>query len=162
MKSVEEQLWDYIDGTCTADEQQATRLLIDTDTVYANKYQELLQLNQEFSAVEPDEPSMAFTYNVMGAIRAEQAQKPLKTHINPYIIAGIAAFFIIMILAGVATIFSGANSPVSSTPANTLTLPEFKNYFSRPVLNTFLFFDTLLGLFLLDTFLRRKSALKHT
>jgi len=161
MNNIEEKVWAYIDGTCSAEEERAIGLLIEEDETYRKVYHELSALNSQLTLTELDEPSMAFTYNVMGAIRAEQAQKPLKTRINPYIIKGIAAFFIVMIVAGIAVVFIDTNLSVSSTTTNTFTLPDVKNYFSRPVLNAFLFLDTVLGLFLLDNFLRRKSSWKH-
>ena len=78
-----------------AEEQKAIDMLIAQDEVYRRKYEELLALNQEFSKMELDEPPMAFTYNVMEAIRAEHAQQPLKAGINKRIIKGISGFFII-------------------------------------------------------------------
>jgi hypothetical protein len=162
MNNMEEKIWAYIDGSCSAEEEQAIGLLIKQDDDYQRVYNELFALNTSLILTELDEPSMAFTYNVMGAIRAEQAQKPLKTRINPYIIKGIAAFFIVMIVVGVASVFKDINWTDNSTTVNTLTLPNFKNYFSRPVLNAFLFLDLVLGLFLLDDFLRRKSSLRHS
>jgi hypothetical protein len=161
MNNLEEKIWAYIDGSCSAEEEQAIALLIEQDEDYRKAYQELSALNEQLTLSELDEPSMAFTYNVMGTIRAEQAQKPLKTHINPFIIKGIAAFFILLIVAGIAVVFMDTNWSVNSTTVNTFKLPDLKNYFSRPVLNAFLFFDTVLGLFLLDSFLRRKRYWKH-
>src|SRR4051812_7513293 len=115
MKSVEEKIWAYIDGTCSAEDEQAIGLLVKEDEDYRKVYLELSALNKQLALTELDEPSMAFTYNVMGAIRAEQAQKPLKTHINPFIIKGIAAFFILLIAAGIAVIFMDTNWSVNST-----------------------------------------------
>src|SRR5471030_1897416 len=94
MSSAEEKLWAYIDGSATPEEHQAISLLIEQNNAYRAKYLELLKLDQEFAAIELDEPPMAFTYNVMEAIRAEQAQKPLKAAINSTLIKGITGFFI--------------------------------------------------------------------
>src|SRR5258708_704095 len=98
MNTVEERLWNYIDGSCSDEEKKAIDILIARDEVYMRKYEELLALNREFSKMELDEPSMAFTYNVMEVIRAEHAQNPLKAGINKSIIKGIAGFFILTIL----------------------------------------------------------------
>src|SRR5471030_1947791 len=97
MNNIEESLWNYIDGNCTAGEQKAVSELIAQDEAWRTRYQELLNLNREFSAMELEEPPMAFTYNVMEIIRTEQAQKPLKAAINKRIIKGIAGFFVITI-----------------------------------------------------------------
>ena len=71
--------------------------LLQRDEVYRLKYQELLNLNNEFSAMELDEPPMAFTYNVMEGIRTEQAQKPLKAAINKRIIIGYCYIFCVYV-----------------------------------------------------------------
>jgi hypothetical protein len=165
MNSIEEKLWNYIDGSCTADEQQAIALLIANDEVYRNKYNELLTLNAEFSAIEQEEPSMAFTYNVMETIRTEHAQQPLKAAINNRIIWGIATFFIITIAALVIFILSSLNW--SSGEATQFKMPveinlsQVKGYFDGPIVKGFLFFDVVMGLFLLDTYLRRRSGIKQ-
>jgi hypothetical protein len=159
MNTIEEKLWNYIDGSCTAEEEQAISTLVATDELYARKYQELLQLNTGFNAIELEEPSMAFTYKVMETIRTEAAQKPLKAGVNKYIIWGIGVFFTLTIVA----LLIAALSSVKSAPDNTtgllntnLALPSIKNYLNRPVINAFIGFDIILALFLLDAFLRKR------
>ena len=95
MNNIEEKLWSYIDGTCPADEQSAISRMIASDESVRLKYNELLALDKEFAAMELDEPSMAFTYNVIEAIRTEEAMVPLKTRVNKRIIMGIMLFFVI-------------------------------------------------------------------
>jgi len=58
MNGIEEKIWNYIDGNCSPEEQQAMDILIATDEVYKRKYHELTKLNVEFSCIELDEPSM--------------------------------------------------------------------------------------------------------
>jgi len=164
MNTIEEKLWNYIDGTCPDEERKAIDILIAQDEVYRRKYEELLALSQEFSEMELDEPSMAFTYNVMEAIRAEHAQQPLKAGINKGIIKGISGFFIVSI----ALLLIMTISTIHTSPANIsvhlpdiVRLPDIKNYLSKPVLEGFLFFDIVLGLFLFDAWLRRKSVSKQ-
>ena len=164
MNTMEEKLWNYIDGTCSEEEKKAIDVLIAQDAVYRRKYDELRALNQELSKMELDEPPMAFTYNVMEAIRAEQAQRPLNAHIDKRIIKGIAGFFIVSI----ALLLIYVLSTVHLTPVNisghlpdSLKLPDIKNYLSKPVLEGFLFFDLVLGLFLSDAYLRKKSVSKQ-
>ena len=162
MKSIEEKLWDYIDGTCTAGEQKAISLLIETDKLYQDKYNELLQLNSELTTMELDEPSMPFAYNVMETIRAEQAQKPLKATINSYIIKGIAAFFILTIAGLFFATFTGIDwSATNMETANNLKLPDFNSLLNSKVLTIFLFFYTVVGLFFLDTYLRKRRFFNH-
>jgi len=163
MNSMEEKLWNYIDGNCSADEQTAIARLIEQDEVYNAKYNELLQLHNEFAVMELEEPPMAFTYNVMENIRAQHAQQPLKAAIDKRIILGISAFFIITIVA--LLIFS--LSTVNWSAGTQIKMPQqlstghIKSYFTGPVIKGFLFFDVIMGLFLLDNYLRRKNAVKQ-
>jgi len=166
MNMIEEKLWNYIDGTCSDEDRKAIDILIAQDEVYRRKYEELLALNQEFSKMELDEPPMAFTYNVMEAIRAGHAQQPLKAGINKRIIKVISGFFILSI--GLLLILAISNVHLGNSSANisvhlpdTLRLPDIKNYLSKPVLEGFLFFDIVLGLFLFDAWLRRKGVSKR-
>jgi hypothetical protein len=168
MNKMEERLWNYIDGTCSEEEQKAIDILIAQDEVYRRKYQELLGLNQEFAKMELDEPSMAFTYNVMEGIRAEIAQKPLKAGIDKRIIKGIAGFFILTIVLLVVYVLStlrlGAGSfdvTFSGHLPDSLKMPDLKNIFSAPVIKGFLYFDLVLGLFLFDAYLRKRKVSKQ-
>lgn len=164
MNTIEEKLWSYIDGTCSDAERKAIDILIAQDEVHRRKYEELLALNQEFSNMEPDEPPMAFTYNVMEAIRAEHAQQPLKASINKRIVKGISGFFIISIaLLLIITISNMHTSPanISVHLPDNVRLPDIKNYLGKPVLEGFLFFDIVLGLFLFDAWLRRRNVSKQ-
>jgi len=162
MSSIEEKLWNYIDGSATPDEQQAISILIEQDEIYRAKYLELLKLDQEFSAMELDEPSMAFTYNVVEAIRTEQAQKPLKATINHSIIKGISGFFLFVILALVIYLLANINWSTVNTGVQftTVQMPDLKNYFKGPVMQGFLYFDIILGLYFFDSYLRKRSFSK--
>jgi hypothetical protein len=164
MKNIEDTLWDYIDGNCSADEQKTVSALIAQDEAYRLKYQELLNLNKEFSAMQLDEPPMAFTYNVMEAIRTEYAQQPLKSAINKRIIKGIGIFFIVTILALLVFTLANIHFPAGGNSGNLfsgLKMPDLTKYITKPVILGFLFFDAVLALYLFDTFLRRKSLQKQ-
>ena len=164
MNTIEEKLWNYIDGTCSEEERKAIDILIAQDEVYRRKYEELLALNQEFSKMELDEPPMAFTYNVMEAIRAEHAQQPLKAGINKGIIKGISGFFIVsialLLILAISTMHTGSAN-ISVHVPDSVRLPDIKNYLGKPVLEGFLFFDIVLGLFLFDAWIRRKGVSKQ-
>ncbi|MEO6150097.1 MAG: hypothetical protein ABIP28_08045 [Mucilaginibacter sp.] len=156
---MEEKLWNYIDGTCTPAEQQAIALLIETDDAFRLKYKELLSLNAEFAAMELDEPPMAFTYNVMEHIRAEAAAKPLKAMVDKRIITGIAAFFILTI--SVLLIFALSTVNWSAGGGANWEMPQVKlPGINSPLMQSFVFFDVVLGLYLFDAWLRRKKAVR--
>jgi len=164
MNSADEKLWAYIDGLCTDDERKAIEQLIATDEAFARKYHELLNFDAELTAVEPDEPPMAFTYNVMEAIRAEEARNPLKAGINKNIIRGITIFFIISIAA--IFVFTLTNISWQSAGDHTglavnFTLPDMKRFANADVVKGFVFFDVVLALFLFDAWLRRKNVAKQ-
>lgn len=164
MNKIEEKLWNYIDGSCSEEDRKAIEVLIARDEVYKRKYEELLTLNQEFSKMETDEPPMTFTYKVMEAIRAEHAQQPLKAGINKRIIKGISGFFIVsialLLILAILNVRTGTAN-ISVHLPDSLRLPDIKNYLSKPVLEGFLFFDIVLGLFLFDAWLRRKNVSKQ-
>ena len=165
MNTIEEKLWNYIDGTCTEDERKAMDLLIEQDEVYRRKYEGLLALNQEFSKMELDEPSMAFTFNVMETIRTEHAQTPLKAGIDSRIIKGISGFFIVSITLLLIYVLSNLHlTPVNISVhlPDSLKVTNVKNYLSKPVLEGFVFFDIVLGMFLFDAYLRKKNTSKQS
>ncbi|MDB5015903.1 MAG: hypothetical protein JWQ84_735 [Mucilaginibacter sp.] len=164
MNNIEEILWNYIDGNCTADEQKNISALIEQDEAYKLKYQELLLLNKEYAAIELDEPPMAFTYNVMEAIRTENAQQPLKAAINKRIIMGISMFFVLTIVLLLVYTLASVNWSAGDVSANIpsgFKMPDITSYITKPVMMGFLFFDVVLGLFLFDTWLRNKRVLKQ-
>jgi anti-sigma factor RsiW len=165
MNNMEELLWNYIDGNCTPDEQVAINELIAQDEAWRLRYQELLKLNIEFSAIELDEPPMAFTYNVMEAVRAGHAQQPLKAAVNKRIILGITIFFVvtiaILLVYTLANINWSASSGITVTAPSEFKVPDMSSYITKPVIQGFLFFDVVLSLFLFDKWLRNRKPAKQ-
>jgi len=164
MNAIEEKLWDYIDGNCSAEERENIGKLIENDPVYRSKYSALLKLNAGLSALELDEPSMAFTYNVMETIRTENAMKPLKAAINPRIVWGVGIFFALSItLLLIYTLMQFNWSAENTIPVQfDFTLPKIQDYLSGNVLMAFIFVDIIVALYLLDSYLRKKLVHKPT
>ena len=165
MKNIEEELWNYLDGLGSEQEREHISRLIATDKTYQQKYEEIVAFNSELEGIELDTPPMAFTYNVMEAIRAEAASKPLKAAIDNRIIKGIAAFFAvsILLLLGVALASTNWNTAIGSNihlPAN-LHLPSLKGMLSNNALKGFVFFDTVLALYLFDGYLRKRRTIEN-
>jgi anti-sigma factor RsiW len=162
MNNIEEQLWNYIDGTSSPEEQKAISMLIEQDDAYRQKYNELIALNAEFANMELDEPSMAFTYNVMETIRNEHAKAPLKARIDQRIIKGLGLFFVLMI--STIMIYALANVQWSAALSGETTLhfalPHITQYLTSPLMQGFLFFDVILALYTFDTYLRKKNLTK--
>ena len=165
MNNIEELLWSYIDGTCSADEQKTICALIKSDGEVQAKYEGCLNLNREFSAMEIDEPSMAFTYNIMETIRTENAQVPLKATINNRIIWGITAFFFVSIFVLLVFTMTTMNWSVGNMSIDfTVTgfkMPDITKHLSGPLIKGFLFFDVILGMFLADAYLRKRNLSKQ-
>jgi len=162
MNSIEEQLWNYIDGTSSHEEQKAITLLIEQDDIYRKKYNELLLLNAEFANMELDEPPMAFKYNVMEAIRNEHAQAPLKAKIDQRIIRGIGLFFVLMISTIMIYALACVHWSAGLSGGTTLhfAIPQIAQYLTSPLMQGFLFFDVILALYTFDTYLRKKNRTK--
>ena len=165
MNSIEEKLWNYIDGNCTDAEHSAITSLIASDEACRLKYQELLKLSSELLAMELDEPPMAFTYNVMEGIRAQHAQQPLKAAINKRIVIGITAFFsfTILLLLGyiLATINWSAGGPTDLPVHFKFNIPNPGVYFTKPVIEGVLFFYVISALVLFDGLLRRRNSTRQ-
>ncbi|MEO3402704.1 hypothetical protein AAFN85_02310 [Mucilaginibacter sp. CAU 1740] len=167
MNTIEEKLWNYIDGTCTPAEQEDIARLIEQDEAYAAKYAELTALNAEFATMELDEPPMAFSYNVLEAIRYEKMLAPLKATINKKIILGIAAFFVLSIVALLAVVCSSVQVSGNSLIEISIKLPDnlkvlaTTSMFNKTFMQGFFVFDVILALFLTDSYLRRKKAAKQ-
>ena len=71
MKTIEEQLWDYIDGNCTIEERIEIEHKIKANLQYHRTYEELLSVHQELEKLNLDEPSMSFNRNVMEKVNLE-------------------------------------------------------------------------------------------
>lgn len=158
MKTIEEEIWDYIDGTGSEAEQAAIELKIKTDAFYAETYASFLSVHKQLGNIDLDEPSMAFTRNVMDKVALEVAPASLKTKTDKRIIYCISAFFIFSL--GALLAYAVYNAKIE--------LPKYdfrfssKALFSSNFITGFLFADLVLGLVYLDYLLRRKSVDKTT
>ncbi len=161
MKSIEQTLWEYIDGNCTAEEYEKISNLIVTDEAYSQKYHELLNLNDQLLNIELEEPSMGFTYNVLASIREEELRTPLKTSINRNIIGGISLFFVstILILLGY-TLYNINWSGFGNVSIPNLGFKpiHINGIITQSVKQGFLYFDLILFLYFINTFFRKKQA----
>lgn len=155
MKSMEERLWDYIDGTCTNDEKLAIEALMAQNHEWAKKHEELKAFNNDISAVEPDEPPMGFAFKVMEQIRSDEARTPLKTAVNTYVIKGIAAVFVVMITAILILAFANISLTFGNAAVD-INIQGINIFADNAFLKIFSYLDIMLVLFFADTFLRKK------
>lgn len=170
-EQMETRLWDYIDGLSSPAERSAIEELMAANIEWQQKYRELLGVHQLMNSTELEAPSMRFTKNVMEEIARYQVAPATKTYINKNIIRAIGAFFLTLI-AGFLIYCLGQfkwslatnNSPVKLPGSSTLnaysdTLNKFNwaKVFSGPYTSIFLLVIVVMGLMLLDMYLRRKK-----
>ncbi len=162
MNSIEEKLWSYIDGTCTANERAAIDVLLADNEEYQQTYLQLLALNREIAGMELEEPSMAFTYKVMENIRTEHARQPLKTRINNNIIKFIGGFFIIIIAAMLIMVLASINwSAAGQVSVPVFKMPDISAITNSWIFKGLMFFDVVLLLFVADGLLHRRILYKQ-
>lgn len=156
MNTIEQQLWDYIDGNLDEIQRKNIEEKIESNAAVKLQYEELLNLNFAFSEMELDEPSMSFTRNVMENVALEPAPVSLKTRVDTRIIFSIGAFFVISILGLLGYILYNS----------TFTMPNFGKYFTTDfnldkyitptAMYVFIGLDIIIGLIFMDYVLRRK------
>jgi len=166
-EEMEQRLWDFIDGLDTAAERSFIEKLLAEDRAWQSKYQELLKIQQSLTGSDLDAPSMRFTKNVMEEIARHQIAPATKSYINKYIIRSIGAFFLLMIgsifiyllgqFKGSGTTPSSSVSPYGQELQNSLTRFDWGKVFSSPFMSVFMMINVILGLVLLDMYLRRKK-----
>jgi len=159
-EEIEIQLWEYIDGSCNSIDRQRISMLIEQDTVWKDKYAELLAFNADISkSMELEQPSMRFTQNIMDAVATQHIAPATKKYINKTIIRGIAAFFITIL----ATVFGYAlatahGSGTSFLPKLNLNNLNLGRYVNSTTMMLFVAVNIVVGLVFLDTMLRTKKT----
>ena len=159
--TIEQRLWDYIDGNSTSDEQSVIAKLIETNTEWRRQYHELLEVHALLQSTELEAPSMRFTKNVMEEIAKYQIAPATKTYINSKIIWGIGLFFITMIVGfliyGIAqvdwTVAGDTKNPIGFD----LTKVDYSEMFNSTLMNGVMMLNVILGLFLFDRYLSNKN-----
>ncbi len=164
--NMEEQLWNYIDGTVSEEEKSFIAQLVATNAEWKDKYRELLEVHDLLNNnLELDEPSMRFTQNVMDEIGKFQIAPAAKNYINKKIIWGIGLFFITMIVGFFVYGFGQVNwtAPGSNTYAIDFSQIDWSKFFNNTYTNIFMMINAVLGLMLLDMYLgKKKRKLQET
>ncbi|RZK39944.1 MAG: hypothetical protein EOO90_16910 [Pedobacter sp.] len=157
MSTIEEQIWNYIDGTCTSEEKIKIESKLAYDQHYREVYQELLLVNEELQKIELDEPSMSFTRNVMDKVNLELKPVALKTKVDTRIVQGIAAFFVLALLSvSVYTISTSDLSFKMDFPKINLWT-DISKYIDSTAIKVFLFIDLAIALVFFDSMLRKRD-----
>lgn len=157
-QNMEERLWEYIDGTATAENRQGIETLLQSQAAWKEKYRELLEINQLLQASELEAPSLRFTKNVMEEITRLQIAPATKSYINNKIIWGIGLFFITLLVAILGYGFSQMDwtSTGDSSFTEQLSKIDTSKFFNNDLINVFMMINVLLGLVLLDNYFSNK------
>jgi hypothetical protein len=164
-QNIEERLWEYLDGACSAEDRLFIEQLIATNQEWKTKYQELLNLQDLMTHhLELDEPSMRFTQNIMEEISKHHIAPAAKSYINKRIIWGIAGFFIVSIIgfliAGIAQVNWSAGTTdnvwVNFSRIN-FDKVDVSKFFNNTYTTIFMMINVVLGLMLLDMFLHSRK-----
>ena len=155
MNTIEEQLWNYIDGNCTIAEKIEIEAKIKANLQYSTAYQELLLVHNELSKLEFEEPSMSFTRNVMEQVNLELKPVALKTKVDNRIIYSISGFFVLSIIAIFTYVIATADFNYTIPQIN---LSLYKSKIINPTsIKLFLMVDVVLALLFIDSYFRRKD-----
>jgi hypothetical protein len=160
---MEQQLWDYIDGTASAEERSAVEKQLADNRLWREKYRELMDMNELMKNVELEQPSLRFTRNVMEEIAKYHIAPATRKYINNRIIFSIAAFFITSIIGfvvyGIAQIdwSTGQSGAIKGID---FTRVDYSRVFNNDLMNIFMMANVVLGLMLLDRYLNNKRK-KH-
>jgi hypothetical protein len=168
-ETMEDRLWNYIDGLGSPVERSALEALIAENVQWQRKYKELLNVHHLMAGSELEEPSMRFTLNVMEEIGRHQVAPATKTYINKNIIRGIGAFFLSLITGLLVYFFatlkwsSGGTSssrPVKmpSVHLEGLDKVDYEKLLGNLPVTLFMLITVVMGLVLLDMYLRRKKV----
>jgi anti-sigma factor RsiW len=152
MKTIEEEIWDYIDGNSSQAERSETERKIASEEEFQVVYQELLAFQQQLDQVSTDEPSMSFNRKVMDLVSLEKPPVSLQTKTDKRIIFGIASFFLLAIVA----ILTYAAAKIELTASTTGLNINFSCYITPTLIRTFVFVDLILLMLYADSLLRRK------
>ncbi len=169
--NMEERLWNFIDGTISADEKTVIEQLLQSDAEWKEKYSELVEVNKLLQSSELEAPSMRFTKNIMEEISKLHIAPATKSYINKKIVWGLGFFFITLLLGfliygfvqmGVSS--SGDDSVISKNLNKVDFNFDFSKFFNNSWVNAFMMVNVVLGLFLFDNYLsnKRKEFRKNT
>jgi hypothetical protein len=157
----EDRLWNYIDGLSSAAEKLTVENLIASDPEWQMKYEELLMANRLINSSELDAPSLRFSKSVMEKIAGYQVARATKTYINKKIIWGIGGFFVVIIAAilvyAMGEIHWTNNGSSDILSRYNIDKLDWSKFFSNTYVSIFMMINVVLGLVLLDMYLRRRK-----
>lgn len=158
--TIEERLWDYIDGLSSAQEKQFIDEMLASNREWKEKYSELVEVHQlMLNHIQLDEPSMRFTQNVMEEIAKYQIAPATRNYLNKKIIWGIGGFFLVMLVG----LFAYGFGQIQWGSSGSSNLPvdfdkvDYSKLYNNSFTNIFIMINVVLGLMLLDMYLNKKK-----
>ena len=160
MNQIEEQLWNYIDGNCTAEEVAQIKAKLLTDNQYQQIYEELLAVSNALENLEFEEPSMSFSRNVMEQVNLEIKPVALKTKVDNRIVYSIMAFFLLSMLGILGYVISQSDFNFSSSLSKINFQFDTKKILTPTFLKVFFIIDVILILLFIDSYFRKEMTQK--
>ena len=160
-QSIEERLWDYIDGLSTGEEKSVIDNLLSSNAAWRSKYNDLLEVHNLMNSAELEEPSLRFAKNVMEEIAKYHIAPATKTYINKKIIWGIGGFFIAMIIGFLIYGFGQINWSAQGDTKLPIDLNkiDFNRFFNNTYMNIFMMINIVLALVLFDRYLANRKKI---
>ncbi|PWS27854.1 hypothetical protein DHW03_09780 [Pedobacter yonginense] len=156
MNTIEQQLWDYIDGQLEGELKKSIEDKIHSDPQVKLQYEAFLSLNLTLSKLDLEEPSMSFIRNVTEEIASVPAPVSMKTKVDTRIIYGIGGFFVACIFGILGFLAYNTNFTIPSFNFD-LTF-DTQKIITPTTINIFLFVDLILGLIFIDYYLRKRKS----
>jgi hypothetical protein len=162
-QSIEERLWEYIDGTCSAQEKSTIDKFLQENEQWKLVFEELMDIQQMLASSELEQPSLRFAKNVVEKIPSFNISPIPKKYINKKIIWAIGAIFITLITGFL--IYGFAQIDWTSTTKTNFPIDfskiNFSKYFNNTYASIFMMINVVLGLMLLDRFVASKKNEVH-
>jgi hypothetical protein len=157
--TIDDRLWEYIDGTGSGEEKSAIQKLLASNQEWKEKYSELLELQQLVQSSSMEEPSLRFTKNVMEEIAKFQIAPATRSYINNKIIWGIGIFFIALVIGFLVYGFGQVdwNAKGDNNLPIDISKVDFSKFFNNTYVNIFMMINVVLGLVLLDRYLSLRN-----
>jgi hypothetical protein len=160
---IEERIQSYMDGLCNEAERIEIAENIKSIPAWRDTYTSLHEIHILLQQdIEPMEPSMRFSKNVMDEIAGLKIARPIQQFINPWIFritAGILGVFLLAIV-GYAFSLTDFSSGISDSnlPIPSIQMPtvNWTSYLGQGTTMMLFMICTILGLYLADKLLSKK------
>ncbi|MEN0004537.1 MAG: hypothetical protein AAF798_10345 [Bacteroidota bacterium] len=159
MKQIEtQQLWDFIDGQCTAEEAATLKSALETDPNVKAEWAKRFKLHQQLSELPAEQPSMRFVQNLMDKLPLLYRKLSIAPLVKPFWVKTALGFLALLLVGYIGFVFFyieqfGVNGQFTY-------LESMKNYLNQAPAKFLILFAaisiSLSCLFVLDRFLKAR------